>query len=136
MTKSFSLSVLVPALSGLAALVPVAAWHDFNTPGWQGVSVLPALFPLCFLGTTWRRNFNNNNALPTFIAALICVGWQAILWATVLTQPHQGSLISALIRVFFEFLYAAPSVVLVGIAGTIASLGLMMSAPPVRGPQD
>ncbi len=44
MTKSFSLSVLVPALSALAAIVPLVVWLGFSTLSRQGVSALPAFF--------------------------------------------------------------------------------------------
>lgn len=136
MTKSFSLSALVPALSGVAALVPVAAWHDFNTPGWQGVSALPVLFPVLLLAGLWVKFSKSMNHLAVLALALVGGAWHAFLWFAALTQPHRGGFPAALGRAAFELLYSASPVFLVGLAGSVASLGLMMSVSPVRGPQD
>ncbi|MBA83772.1 MAG: hypothetical protein CML69_03445 [Rhodobacteraceae bacterium] len=136
MTKSFPLSVLVPALSAAAATVPVAVWLDFNVTGGQGVSALPALFPAlsaAALALRFARSAQHAAALSCGIAT---VAWHVLCWFAALTQPQMGGFPAALARALFELLYTASPALLVGLAGGTASLGLMMSVSPVRGRQD
>lgn len=136
MTKSFSLSVLVPALSAVAATVPVAVWLDFNVTGGQGVSALPALFT-AFLTAALTLRFSKST---TRAAALLCGiatgAWHALCWFAALTQPQMGGFAAALAGALFELLYTASPALLVGLAGGTAALGLMMSVSPVRGRHD
>lgn len=136
MTKSFSLSVLVPTLVAVSAAVPLAVWSGFDITGRQGVSALPALFPGFLVALFWVRHSKSTSRaapLPWIVAA---GSWHAFMWFTALTQPYAGSFPSALARAFCELLYSASPALLAGLAGVLASLGLMMSVSPVRGPQD
>lgn len=136
MTKSFSLSVLVPALSVAAATVPLAVWLDFSTLGRQGVSALPALFPAFLAAVLATRPPKSTSRAAALAGGIAAGSWHGFLWFAALTQPRQGGFPAALARALSDLLYAAPPVVLVGLAGGVASLGLMMSASPGRGPQD
>lgn len=135
MTKSFSLSVLVAVLPTLVALVPVAIWLDFDTPGRQGVSALPALVLTLALGWPLARAVHSKTRAALAWAALGLL-WQGALWAVALTPSPAQTFAGALARALSEWLYAAPPALLIGVAGTLATLGLMMSNSPVRGPQD
>lgn len=136
MTKSFSLSVLVAALSAAAVTVPLAVWAEFSITGRQGVSALPAFFPIFLTVALWLRCSRTTNRAATITCLVTAGAWYGLLWFAALTQPHIGGFATALARAVSELLYSASPVVLVGIAGGVACLGLMMSASPVRGPLD
>jgi hypothetical protein len=136
MTKSFSLSVLVAALPVLAASVPMAVWLAFDTSGRQGVSALPALFLTLVLSLPLLRAHRQNQPLARAKWVILSLLWQAMLWAIALTPSPAHSLTSALAYTLSELLYSAPPALLIGVAGSTATLGLMMSNSPVRGPKD
>lgn len=136
MTKQFSLSALVAALSTAAATVPMVAWLTFDTPGRQGVSALPALVPTLLIAWPLARSLATRNRLGQIAWSVTMALWQLVLWITCLSPTPSQTLVGAFARVFSEWLYAAPPVLLIGMAGAIATLGLMMSVSPVRGPQD
>lgn len=136
MTKSFSLSVLVPTLSLVAALVPIAAWQDFNPLGWQGVSALPAIFATIPITQIWRNFPFTFRYFPIIASGASAALWYAFLWFAALTQPPQISFPSAIARALSEVLYSAPPVLMVGIAAGVAALGLMISAAPAREEHD
>jgi len=135
MTKSFSLSVLVPALSGIASSVPLAIWLAFDTTGRQGTSVLPVLFLSVLLPLALARSFDRKpNA--RLGGALIFSIWHVTLWAVCLGDTPAKTLSGAYVFVLSEWIYTAHSALLIGIAALLSSLALMMSASPVRGPKD
>ncbi len=136
MTKSFSLSVLVAALPVISAIVPIAVWLAFDTPGRQGVSALPALVTTLLLSWPLGRSLRQNNRPASVFWCCIALTWQGSLWAVALTPSPARTWLQALVHTLFEALYAAPTALLIGVAGTMATLGLMMSNSPVRGPKD
>ena len=132
MTKSFPLSVLVPALSAITAVIPLAVWHDFNITGRQGVSALPVLFTAFVIAALATRSFKPTN----HVAGLMATGsWHGFLWFATLTQPPQGRIWPALARALSELLYTTSPILLVGLAGGVAILVLMMLTPPQQGNQ-
>jgi len=126
MTKSFSLSALVPALSAAAATVPVAVWLDFSTPGRQGVSALPTFFTSFLAAALWARLSKSTNRTMALFGWLLVGSWHAFLWFAALTQPQGGGFTTALARALSELLYSASPALLAGVAGGVAALGLMM----------
>ncbi|WP_420569683.1 hypothetical protein [Thalassovita sp.] len=136
MTKSFSLSVLVAVLPVVAACAPLAVWLAFDTPGRQGVSALPALVPTLLLGWPLARAVRLHLPVVSVIWAMLGLLWQGVLWVVAVTPSPAQTFAEAFARALSEWLYAASPVLLIGVAGSLATLGLMMSNSPVRGSQD